>query len=81
MPETSLPERFQVLEEICRSEAEVLLRARDKLLQREVVISRPAPGLGGLQDKQDVDRSLRQARALARVQHAGVVKLLDVMET
>lgn len=81
MTDTSLPERFQVLEEICRSDAEVLLRARDHLLQREVVISRPSPSLSGLQNTQEIERSLRQARALARVQHAGVVRLIDVMET
>jgi len=81
MAEPKLPRRFQVLEELARSDAEIVLRARDDLLQREVVISRPNPGLALLQDTGDVERSLRQARALARLQHPGIVRLIDVLET
>ncbi len=81
MPEAPLPDRYQVLEELCRGEAEILLRAKDKLLQREVVICKPRAGLLGPPDKQDLERSLRQARTLARVNHPGVTRLLDVVET
>jgi hypothetical protein len=81
MPEPPLPERFQALEELARTECEVLLRARDRLLQREVVISRPGLSTSAPADPRELERSLRQARALARVAHPGVVRLLDVIET
>lgn len=83
MPGTPLPDRFEVLEVLARTESEEFLRARDRLLQREVQISRPTSHSSPSSPivAQDLQRSLRQARALARVQHPGVVRLLDVIET
>lgn len=84
MPGTPLPDRFEVLEVLARTESEEFLRARDRLLQREVQISRPSAAQSSPPspiDAQDLQRSLRQARALARVNHPGVVRLLDVIET
>lgn len=81
MPGTPLPDRFEVLEVLARTESEEIVRARDRLLQREVQISRPSDSSSTPAGAQDLQRSLRQARALARVQHPGVVRLLDVIET
>jgi tRNA A-37 threonylcarbamoyl transferase component Bud32 len=80
--ENPIPARFQVLEQLARGEDEVVVRARDTLLQREVVLKRPMPcGFGGAPDAAELARSLREARTLARVQHPGVVRLIDVIET
>ena len=81
MASSFLPGRFQVLEELSRNDDEILLRARDELLHREVWISRPAQETRASEDRDELARSLRQARALARVQHRGVIRLLDVLET
>jgi serine/threonine-protein kinase len=81
MASSFLPGRFQVLEELSRTDDEILLRARDELLHREVWISRPAQETRASEDRAELARSLRQARALARVQHRGVIRLLDVLET
>ncbi len=80
--ENPIPARFKVLEQLARGEDEVVVRARDTLLQREVVLKRPMPcGFGGAPDAAELARSLREARTLARVQHPGVVRLIDVIET
>ena len=80
MPGAPLPDRFEALEVLARTESEELVRARDRLLQREVQISVPIQ-TPSTADAAEVARSLRQARALARVHHPGVVRLLDVLET
>jgi len=76
------PYRFEVLEELASSEAEVLFRARDRLLDREVVLKAPGPGLEeAFRDKRTREIVLREARALARIQHPGIERLLDVLAT
>lgn len=80
--ENPIPARFKVLEQLAQGEGEVVLRARDTLLQREVLLKRPLPcGFGGSPDAAELERSLREARTLARLQHPGVVRLIDVIET
>lgn len=82
MTHSSIPERFEVLDEIAHGEGEILLRARDTLLAREVVLRRPAPELARTwPDAQMRAAELRSARALAQVRHKGVVRLLDVLDT
>jgi len=75
-----VPDRFQILEELARCETGTLLRARDKLLQREVVLKLPPDGLRADLGS-EAQRELREARALARVQHRAIVRLLDVLES
>jgi hypothetical protein len=76
-----VPERFQVLAELYADEAEVVLRARDAVLDREVVLKVPGPGLASAFRDRDVRQAgLAEARALARVRHAGVVRLFEVIE-
>jgi len=82
MTDRSIPARFEVLDEIAHGEGEILLRARDLLLQREVVLRRPAPELTRTwPDASMRAAEMRSARALAQVRHPGVVRLLDVLET
>ncbi len=82
MNDPTIPARFEVLDEIAHGEGEILLRARDTLLQREVVLRRPAPELARTwPDAKMRAAELRSARALAQVGHKGVVRLLDVLET
>ncbi len=78
MPLPRLPDRFQPLEELARGETGVLVRARDKLLQREVVLKLPPEST---QPVAENERELREARALARVQHRAIVRLLDVLDS
>lgn len=76
------PPRFEILEELASSEAEVLFRARDTLLDREVVLKAPGPGLEeAFRDKRTREIVLREARSLARIQHPGIERLLDVLAT
>jgi serine/threonine-protein kinase len=82
MQHASIPDRFEVLDEIAHGEGEVLLRARDTLLQREVILRRPAPGLAHTWPDSGMRAAeLRSVRALAQVRHKCVVRLLDVLET
>lgn len=72
--------RYEVLEELASTPFERNLRARDRVLEREVVLK--LPGLAVV-DGWTVDvkqRLLREARALASVRHAGIVAILDVLE-
>lgn len=82
MTDSRIPARFEILDEIAHGEGEKLLRARDTVLAREVVLRLPAPELARTwPDAQMRAAELRSARALAQVRHPGVVRLLDVLET
>lgn len=76
MTESDLPARFTVIEALEPATSAGLWRARDTLLGREVLLERPFAAAGA-----DRERSLREARALARVKHASVPRLFDVLET
>lgn len=78
-----IPARFEVLEEFSSNECEILLRARDTALDREVVLKLPGPGARRhiLGKSRERTRVLREARALAKVHHEGVARILDVIET
>lgn len=83
MESGAIPDRFTVLEEIAHTDSEILLRARDTVLEREVVLKLPGAGARKhiLGKSRERTRVLREARALAKVQHPGVARLLDVIET
>lgn len=75
------PERYEIQETLVENEGEILYRGRDRVLLREVILKRPGPGLAStLMETGDTPRALREARALAQVQHPGVVRLIDVVE-
>lgn len=81
MAQPKIPERFEILETITSDDEEILLRVRDRTLLREVILKLPGPGLAALlEGSDDRGRALREARALARVQHAGVIRLLEVID-
>lgn len=82
MTRLPIPERFEILEQVTETAGELVLRARDRVLLREVLLKLPGPGLTALlEENQDHRRALREARALARLQHPGVLRLVDVIET
>ncbi|MFQ5505724.1 MAG: protein kinase, partial [Planctomycetota bacterium] len=78
-PSPPCPERFDLIEEISASESELVYRAHDRELNREVFLKWLSPGasltIGG------GSKSLREARALAKLSHPGVVRLFDVIQT
>jgi hypothetical protein len=77
-----LPDRFQPLGEFQTPDGALLHRARDRVLGREVVLKLPTrPDGAPAPTPAERERSLREARALARVQNPHVVRLFDVIET
>ncbi len=74
-------DRFQLLEQLEDSEAQLLFRATDKLLEREVLLKLPSKSMAQqIGAAADQKRSLREARMLAKVKHAGIAQLLDIIE-
>jgi serine/threonine protein kinase len=58
-------------------------RARDEVLGREVAIKElvPPPGLTAAERSEMQARSMREARAVARLNHPNVVRVFDVVES
>lgn len=78
----AVPDRFEVLEELPAAGGARLLRAHDTLLLREVFLKCPGATLREAYcDDSLRERSLREARALANIEHPAVDRLLDVLET
>ncbi|MHC5065492.1 MAG: protein kinase domain-containing protein [Planctomycetota bacterium] len=74
-------DRFQLLEQLEDSEAQLLFRATDKLLEREVLLKLPSKAMAQqIGSAADQKRSLREARMLAKVKHGGIAQLLDIIE-
>ncbi len=81
MSDPTITTRFDVLETES-SDTEILMRARDRVLGREVILKLPGPRLASLfRNREAREQVLREARALSRVRCDGVVRLLDVIET
>ena len=55
--------------------------ARDEVLHRDVAIKElvPPPGLTDDERQEMRERSLREARAIARLNHTNVVRVFDVL--
>jgi eukaryotic-like serine/threonine-protein kinase len=70
--------RFEILEDLGAGGFGFVVRARDRVLGREVALKMPLPerilGPG------DVDRFLREARAAARLDHPHIVRVFDAGE-
>ena len=58
-------------------------KARDEVLHRDVAIKElvPPPGLTDQERREMRERSLREARAIARLNHINVVRVFDVLRT
>lgn len=58
-------------------------KARDLMLHRDVAIKElvPPPGLTEDERRQMRERSLREARAIARLNHVNVIRIFDVLRT
>jgi eukaryotic-like serine/threonine-protein kinase len=78
--------RYRLREPIGRGAMGIVWRGRDELLEREVAIKEVrgagvggGAGLGGGAEG-DYQRTLREAKAAARLNHPGVVTVFDVVE-
>lgn len=76
----SIPERFEILEEVGVDASERVLRARDRVLDREVFLKQLVRSAYDTLGR-DRGKCLREAKALAKVRHPGVVQLFDVLES
>ncbi len=73
-----LLERFEILEELGAGGFGFVVRARDRLLGRQVALKMPVPER--LLAPGDVGGFLREARAAARLDHPGIVRVFDAGE-
>jgi len=71
------PDRFRVLEQLAANGAEFVVRAFDKKLRREVLLKSLGPRARAHVRGQ---RAMREAHALARIEHSGVVRLFEVID-
>jgi hypothetical protein len=72
-------DRFEIREQLLDEPRVRRWRAFDRLLECEVVLEQPGPALAGrLGSGRGAARALREARALAKLQHPGIVRLREV---
>jgi serine/threonine protein kinase len=73
-----LLDRFEVVEDLGAGGFGFVVRARDRLLGREVALKMPLPER--MLGSDMVARSLREARAAARLDHPNIVRVHDAGE-
>src|SRR5438552_19207502 len=76
----TIPPRFEILEKLGADSFSRLLRARDTLLEREVYLAYPTPNQTPKNNTPAIQHRLREARALARIDHPAVQRLIDVID-
>ncbi|MGP0062955.1 MAG: serine/threonine-protein kinase, partial [Isosphaeraceae bacterium] len=77
-PPRPLLDRFDVLDNLGSGGFGFVVRARDRLLGREVALKMPLPERAMATD--DVHQFLREARAAARLDHPNIVRVFDAGE-
>ncbi|SNT18380.1 Serine/threonine protein kinase [Asanoa hainanensis] len=78
-----IADRYRLLEPLGQGGMGRVWRALDEVLHREVAIKElvPPPGLTDDERREMRERSLREARAIARLNHINVVRIFDVLRT
>ncbi|MGC5287208.1 protein kinase domain-containing protein [Micromonospora sp. DT231] len=76
-------DRYRLLTPLGQGGMGRVWKARDEVLHRDVAIKElvPPPGLTDEERREMRERSLREARAIARLNHANVVRIFDVLRT
>ncbi|MEV5568763.1 serine/threonine-protein kinase [Spirillospora sp. NPDC052269] len=82
MPPKVIAGRYELLEVLGRGGMGAVWRARDRTLDREVAVKEVdlPPGLAGDQVRRVHERTFREARSAARLDHPGIVTVHDVVE-
>ncbi|MFF5177440.1 protein kinase [Micromonospora sp. NPDC000316] len=76
-------DRYRLLSPLGQGGMGRVWKARDEVLHRDVAIKElvPPPGLTDEERREMRERSLREARAIARLNHVNVVRIFDVLRT
>jgi eukaryotic-like serine/threonine-protein kinase len=72
--------RYRLLHPIGRGAMGVVWRGRDELLDREVAVKEVRAAATTAEDQTAYQRTLREAKAAARLNHPGAVTVFDVVE-
>ncbi|GFJ91311.1 hypothetical protein Prum_049530 [Phytohabitans rumicis] len=82
-PPELVADRYRLLEPLGQGGMGRVWKARDEVLHRDVAIKElvPPPGLTPEERQEMRERSLREARAIARLNHSNVVRIFDVLRT
>ncbi|MDW5326349.1 serine/threonine-protein kinase [Plantactinospora sp. KLBMP9567] len=82
-PPQLIADRYRLIEPLGQGGMGRVWKARDEVLHRDVAIKElvPPPGLTEDERREMRERSLREARAIARLNHANVVRVFDVLRT
>jgi len=82
-PPQLIGNRYRLVEPLGQGGMGRVWKARDEVLHRDVAIKElvAPPGLTEDERREMRERSLREARAIARLNHANVVRVFDVLRT
>ncbi|MFY1634120.1 serine/threonine-protein kinase [Solwaraspora sp. WMMB335] len=82
-PPQLIADRYRLVEPLGQGGMGRVWKARDEVLHRDVAIKElvPPPGLTNQERREMRERSLREARAIARLNHINVVRVFDVLRT
>jgi serine/threonine protein kinase len=78
-----IADRYRLIEPLGQGGMGRVWKARDEVLHRDVAIKElvPPPGLTPEERQEMRERSLREARAIARLNNVNVVRIFDVLRT
>src|ERR671913_1087696 len=82
-PHPLVADRYRLVEPLGQGGMGRVWKAHDEVLHREVAIKELVPPAGlTTEERQEMrERSLREARAIARLNHVNVVRIFDVLRT